>query len=241
MKTKLFALALALGAGSCASTALADDGRFYVGGFAGVNLGEEQSFSGANLAGAPRRIDAPQDDGALAGLVVGFVASEGEWGRLRFEAELASRKNDVEKLTLNGVQRRLIDGETQVTTQMVNVAYDTPRWGKLRGMIGAGVGAASFDYDIQYDVGGVPGAPAGAPIGPIINIPTSASGRLAYQAMIGGQYELSPSWELTAELRYLWGDDHKVERFNQTTGALDSVLDATYESSAVTIGARHRF
>ena len=139
------------------------------------------------------------------------------------------------------MRRGLIDGESQVTTQMVNIAYDTPRWGKLRGMVGAGVGAASFDYDIQYDVGATPGAPAGGSIGPIINIPTSTSGRLAYQLMIGGQYELSPSWELTAELRYLWGDDHKIERFNQTTGALDSVLDAKYESSAVTFGARHRF
>lgn len=241
MHFKLIASTLALGAGFLGASAHAEESRFYVGAFAGGNFGEVQKFNGANLAGARRDIDLSLDDGVLAGATLGFIASQGDWGRLRLEAELAGRRNDVERLSLNGVQRQLLDGETQVTTQMVNLAYDTPRWGKFRGMVGGGLGAASFDYDIRYDAGAVQPPVSPPPVGPIINIPTSASGRMAYQVMVGGQYELSPSWELTADFRYLWSDDHQVERFNQSTGVLDSVLDATYESSSVTVGTRYRF
>jgi len=229
---KLLSIALCATACACATSALAQDDRFYVGGFAGGHFGEEQSFSGANLAGAPRQIDAPQDDGAVAGLVLGMVATEGGWGRLRVEAEFAHRQSDVERLSLNGVQRELLQGESSVSTQLVNLLYDTPQWRKLRGTLGAGIGAASYDYDIRYNV---------AAAGPTINIPTSVSGKLAYQAIIGVQYALTPTWELSADYRYLWGDDHQIERFNQTAGTLDSVLDATYESSAFTVGARYRF
>lgn len=222
------ALAATLGAGA----AHAADTPFYAGGFAGASFDDQHLFKGATPTGAARRIETPVKDGAYAGLTLGAVVVDADWGRVRVEGELASRQNKVEKLVLNDVQRQLIEGAKTATTTMINVAYDTPKvFDRVRFSVGAGVGHASLDYDVRYMV---------TANGPFIAIPTSV-GVVGYQAMAGAQYDLTDRIELTTDVRYFEAGDHQVERFNHTTGALDSVLDADYSAVSVTAGARFRF
>ena len=116
---------------------------------------------------------------------------------------------------------------------MLNIAYDTPRiFDRVRLTAGAGFGLAAIDYDIQYNV---------AAAGPAISISTNQSGRLAYQLIGGASVELTDGLELTGDVRYFEVGSHQVERFNLTTGTLDSVLGTKYRSTRVTAGIRYAF
>lgn len=210
-----------------------DNGRIYVGVFLGDRLGNEQIFNGATLAGDPRHIQSPTKDGLDGGGYIGVIVADAPWGRLRTEAEISASKNSVDRLILNGQQRQLLQGRKSITATMLNFAYDTPRiLDRLRFSAGAGVGAASIDYDIQYNV---------SPTGPTIFIPTNESGQLAYQLIGGASVDLTRHFALTADVRYLRVAEHKVERFNQSAGTLDSILDAKYHSTALTAGVRYTF
>ncbi|WP_420137552.1 outer membrane beta-barrel protein [Sphingomonas sp.] len=211
--------------------AQAQEGRFYVGGFVGDRFGSGQTFRGANLAGDPRVIRTPTKDAVTGGITLGAIVGEGHWGRLRVEGELAASRNKLNRLVLNNVERQLLEGRKSVTTQMVNLAYDTPKIANLvRFSVGGGIGNGNIDYDIRYNV---------TATGPTINIPTSASGHLAYQAIAGVTVSVVPHLELVADARYLRIGAHDVERFNQSAGTLDSVLDTHFHSTAATVGFRY--
>lgn len=213
--------------------ASAKDANIYGGLFIGDRLGEGQTFEGANIAGAPRVIQTPTKDGLVGGAMIGVVVADANWGRIRTEAELSAGKNDIRRLTLNGVQRELLSGRKSVTTTMLNVAYDTPKiWDRIRFTVGGGAGAASIDYDIEYNV---------AAAGPRIQIPTNATGKLALQAIGGVSFEVAKNFELTADARYLHVGKHNVERYNFSTGTLDSVLRTDYDSTSITAGLRFFF
>lgn len=206
------------------------DKRFYVGGFIGDRFGSDQTFRGANLAGEPRVIETPTKGDVTGGIVIGAIAAQGEWGRARVEGEFSASRNSVERLILNGVRRELTEGRKSITTEMVNLVYDTPKIANLvRFSVGGGIGNASIDYDIRYNVSAA---------GPAINIPTSVSGHIAYQAIGGASISLGRRVELTTDVRYLRVSSHEIERFNATAGTLDSVLGARYHSLAATAGFR---
>lgn len=222
---------------ACLSTitvpAVAKDTAIYGGLFIGDRLGDGQTFEGANIAGAPRVIETPTKDGLFGGAMIGAVVADAPWGRVRTEAELTASKNDISSLSLNGTRRELLNGRKTVTTAMLNIAYDTPKfWDRVRFTIGGGAGAASIDYDIEYNV---------AAAGPRIQIPTNASGKPALQAIGGLSFEVAKNVELTADARYLHVNGHKVERFNFTASTLDSVLDTDYDATSITAGFRFFF
>ena len=230
MRYVTFALAAALSAAT-ASAAHADDGHFYVGGFVGDRFGNNEHFRGANLAGDPRVIQTPTKDGIFGGVTLGAVVARGKWGRARVEGEISASRNTVNRLILNDVQRQLLEGRKSTTTEMVNVVYDTPKLANLvRFSIGGGIGAAGIDYDVRYNVSAA---------GPTINIPTSVAGQIGYQAIGGMTVDVAPHLELTADVRYLTIAHHQIERFNQSMGTLDSVLNARYHSTAASIGFRY--
>lgn len=237
LKAFLFAMGLGASAGGLSTMANAqagessDGGRtFYVGGIVGDRLGRDQTFRGANLANQPRVIEARLKDGVLGGLVLGAVAANEDWGRLRVETELSANRNSLKRLALNGTGRELLEGRRSITSELVNVVYDTPKLANLiRLSVGGGIGAAAVDYDIRYNVG---------PTGPAINIPTSVSGHLAWQAIGGASVAIGPRVELTSDVRYFRLTGHQVERFNATAGTLDSVLRTRHSSIAATAGFR---
>jgi opacity protein-like surface antigen len=208
----------------------ASDKRFYVGGFLGDRLGGDQTFSGSNIAGQPRVIDTPTKDHITGGLMIGVVAAQGDWGRMRVEGEVSASQNAIKRLVLNDVRRDLLEGRKSITSEMVNVMYDTPKLANLvRLSVGGGVGNASIDYDVRYNVSAT---------GPAINIPTSVSGHLAWQAIGGASISLNRRVDLTTDVRYLRVSEHQVERFNATAGTLDSVLATRYHGVAATAGFR---
>ncbi len=230
------AIAIGLGAILLAAPAFAQDEgttpdkRFYVGGFIGDRFGSKQTFRGANIAGEPRVIETPTKDHVTGGLLVGAIAGQGNWGRARVEGEITASQNSVKRLILNDVRRDLLEGRKSITTEMVNVIYDTPKLANLvRLSVGGGVGNGSIDYDIRYNVSAA---------GPAINIPTSVSGHLAWQGIAGASVSLGRRVELTTDVRYLRITGHQIERFNATAGTLDSVLSTRYHSIAATAGFR---
>ncbi|MDF0487876.1 hypothetical protein PX554_07020 [Sphingomonas sp. H39-1-10] len=231
-------IALGLASVFAVAPAFAQDGpdapqpekRFYVGGFLGDRFGSGQTFSGANITGQPRVIETPTKADVTGGVMIGAVAAQGDWGRVRVEGELSASQNSIKRLVLNNVRRELLEGRKAITSEMVNVMYDTPKIANLvRLSAGAGVGNASIDYDIRYNV---------SASGPAINIPTSVSGHLAWQAIGGASVALGRRVELTTDVRYLRVSEHQVERFNATAGTLDSVLGTRYHSLAATAGFR---
>jgi len=204
--------------------------HFYAGAFLGDRFGSDQTFSGANITGQPRVIETPTKDHVTGGVMIGAVAAQGDWGRMRVEGELSASQNSIKRLVLNDVRRDLLEGRKSITSEMVNVIYDTPKIANLvRLSAGGGVGNASVDYDIRYNVSAT---------GPAINIPTSVSGHLAWQAIGGASVALGRRLELTTDVRYLRVTEHQVERFNATAGTLDSVLGTRYHSLAATAGFR---
>jgi opacity protein-like surface antigen len=228
-----YSLPALIAAATLSAPAQAEDGQLYGAIFVGDRLGSDQTFSGANLAGAPRVIESPTKDGVIGGAVLGVIAKEGSWGRLRAEGEIAASKNSVKRLILNDVERELLEGRKSATTVMANLVYDTPKLlDRVRFSVGGGFGVAAIDYNIRYNVSAA---------GPAILIPTNVSGRLGIQAIGGVSVDLTPRFALTADVRYLHVDAHQVERFNQTAGTLDSTLRAKYDSTSVTTGVRYFF
>lgn len=230
---KVFFGAAAMAAAVLASTgARADDGRFYVSGFLGDNIGVTQKLNGQTAGGLVRNIEAPVQDDISGGVALGIVAKQGDWGRVRLEGEFTARDNNLDKLVLNGVRRQLLGGDTSVTAEMVNFAYDTPKyWNLVRFSVGGGVGIASVDYNINYLV---------TAAGPQIAIPSSIT-TLGYQAIAGASLEVADGIELITDARYFGVADQKAERFNASAGTLDSVLTAKYASATVNVGLRYHF
>ena len=208
-------------------------GSLYLGGFLGDQFGRKQTLSGANPAGQPRAIETSAKDGLTGGLVIGAVAATGPWGRARVEVELAASRNKLNTLSLNGQRRALLEGNRTATTQIVNFIYDTQRIAeRIRFSLGGGVGHGSIDYDTRYLV---------TANGPQINIPTSVSGKVAFQGIAGGSVVLGKALELTSDVRYSRVARHQVERFNATAGTLDSVLSTRYSNLVATAGFRYFF
>lgn len=208
-------------------------GDIYISAFIGDNLGRGQVFDGATVGGLPRKIETPTKDGLIGGAAIGVILADTAVGRFRTEAEFSASRNDVTDLVLNDVPRDLVRGGKSVTAGMLNIAYDTPRlFDRVRLTAGAGFGLAAIDYDIRYNV---------AEAGPAISISTNQSGRLAYQLIGGAAIALNDRFELTGDVRYFEVGSHQVERFNLTTGALDSVLDTKYRSTRLTAGIRYSF
>jgi opacity protein-like surface antigen len=220
-----------------ASPASAQDGDssggVYVSGSAGLVLSDDQLINGFTAAGAPRRIVTDMDKGSAFALALGYATKDADWGRFRTELEFAKQKADLRALSLNAVDRALIgEPDKSVKTGMFNIYYDTPAFvGPVRAEFGAGIGKSKMDYNIRYNV---------TATGPAIQILTNPS-QGAYQLMAGLSGRVSGGLELFTQFRYLKVKDHKVERFNTTAGALDSVLDAEYSSKNVNIGLRYIF
>lgn len=208
-------------------------GGIYVSALAGVVTPDEQRIVGANAAGAPRRIVTDMKSGTALGVAVGYATRDANWGRLRGELEFGQLTAELKALSLNEVDRALISTpDKEVTTNMVNIFYDTPTFfGPIRAEFGAGIGNSKINYNINYNV---------TATGPAIEIPTNSS-QGAQQFMVGLSGRVLDGLEVFARFTQLTLEDHKVERFNRTAGVLDSTLDAEYEAQTISIGARYVF
>lgn len=173
------ASAIALAAGATTERAQSQPTTgFYVGGAAGGNLEEDNRFRN----GGGSSTDS-YDLGYAGTLAFGYGLGNG----LRLELEPGYRNNAVDKV--NG---RPANSRMQIATAMGNVLYDfyqfqTP-WLPLTPHVGAGVGYAHvWDRSV---------APNG-------NNVSGDTDRLAFQAIGGLDYSLTPNQKVGVDYRYL--------------------------------------
>jgi opacity protein-like surface antigen len=211
MRLQVIAAATILLAG--AAHAQTPEHRFYVSLHAGQDAQDDEAIRGFNVANAPRNNDLTFDDGRVYAAALGINAFEGEWGRVRFDAELSHREADLDTIFLNNVEQTVRQGShVLMTAAMLNAYYDTPVY---------------FDHVRFYTAD--------------IAIPT-AEPTWSYQLVGGGEYILTPNWSLLADVRFVEFGDLQIQRFNLTAGALDSVNDVQKKSSvSVTAGLRYAF
>jgi opacity protein-like surface antigen len=226
---------LLLGTGH--ASAQTPEHRFYVSVHAGQDVQDDEQIRGANAAGLPRNNDLTFADGRVYALALGVNAFEGDWGRVRFDAELSQREADVETIALNGVRHTIRQGShVRMTAAMLNAWYDTPLYfDHLRFYAGVGAGIANIDHQVRYQITG-----GANPSNAQIAIP-SAEPTWAYQLVGGVDYALTPNWSVLADVRMVEFGDTQIQRFNLTAGALDSVNDAEKSSVSITAGLRYAF
>jgi opacity protein-like surface antigen len=220
--------------------------RFYAGVFMGAATPDEQTLFGQNEAGVLRDIVIDYDSSTMIGANLGAVAAAGEWGRARVEVELSHWQADVDALSLNDVDRVVLDGsESSVATGFINAWYDSPLFlQRARMSFGAGVGLAGVDNEVEYLV-----ANAAATNGQAHIALPGTEVTYAYQVMAAVEFALNPAWSLVGDVRHLELGDYQAERYilntpgfgSGTNGTLDSILDADWSATSVTAGLRYKF
>lgn len=224
--TKTFRSIAALTASLLAGTALAqtgggsgdwmndwlNGGSWYLGAKVGGNWPAEDThiFSTRGLPSFNGK--ASYDDGLVATVQGGFAFANG----LRLEEEFGYRYNDVDRVDPYGGGR----GSMRNYAIMTNVLYDLPVDFPVHPYIGGGLGAADYTpYHIRGE---------GMPYSTYVGGPDRWG--LAWQAIGGVAFDLTPNIALTAEYRYFENvDDHPRGVAND------------YEAHSALIGIRYSF
>ena len=165
--------------------------------------------------------DLELDDAYVLGGALGYGLAFGPGGgRLRLEANVSWRENDVDELEVEGFDVEG-DGEAGAVVGLANVYYDLDLGIPLRPYVGGGIGAARVNVDA--DAGG------------LLDV-DDEGWAFAWDLAAGLGYEVADGLELTGGYRYLRieGTDFDVDG----GGELD--VD-NYASHEVLLGLRYTF
>ena len=157
---------------------------FYLKGFGGLGLLEDEELIYDDGGGTVRDGDGSFDGGFLAGAAIGYRLSN-HW---RLEAEYTYRTNDVDSFESGGTT--LADGGDYASTSLLlNVLYDFDTDWRLDPYVGVGFGTATeIDIDLE---------------GPTFPQEQSFSGESpAAQFMIGGRGRWTDSLDYFVEGRF---------------------------------------
>lgn len=205
---------------SIASSAAAGNG-WYTGVNLGLNFQKDQQSTGPS-----RVVDLDFDTGGFFSGQLGYKFRGTSLGRFRIEAELSHRRNDVDEIVFNGVER-IGNGEEKVLAGLINLFYDINAKSKrLIPFVGAGIGLANIDADVAYS----PGA--------FIDDDDTT---FAYQFIVGAEYKLTKDFSLIGDARYFALDDPELTRFGGPAPAAFVDLDSEYDSFSASIGLRFNF
>jgi opacity protein-like surface antigen len=165
-------------------------------------------FSVSGLLVAPQDADNESTEPLLNGILGGtnstteFDLSAGVSGAIgydfadQFRAEIQYSYMDIQMSDLTaGAGTFNPSGTASTQTLMINAYYDFPFTVQLEPYVGAGVGIAFH----QANLNSVNGLPTG--------LSRDNDTTLAYQAMAGVGYKVSPNMTLSAGARYVTGDD----------------------------------
>jgi len=152
---------------------------FYLGGEAGWNVLEDQSDRASGVA----PLHAGFDSGYAVGARAGY-----EWGPWRFEEEYTYRSNDLNGLSIGGVNVPGVSGSRQSHAFMSNLLYDINLGWPVVPHVGAGIGAVDI-IDHARTAGG--------------RLFNDDDWQLGYQAIGGVRYNLNPNVALDLDYRYL--------------------------------------
>ncbi|GGD06134.1 outer membrane beta-barrel protein [Pyruvatibacter mobilis] len=138
-KTNFAAAAIAAAALLGANAAQAEDGNWYVSAGGGANWIGDQSSNG---------VTADYDAGYTVLGAVGYDFGDSETGSFRVEGEISWTKNDVDQVTINGVNAN-IGGDTEQWGFMMNALYDFMPGSTFRPYIGAGLGVVDGETELN--------------------------------------------------------------------------------------------
>ena len=209
LKTTTIALATLLAA---TQTAQAKD--WYLGGSIGYNATSNQTSEGPS-----RLVDVEYDDGFALSSYIGFRKTE----NIRFESELAFRRNDGEALAFNGIDRPFAGSGTESYSLLANVYYDIPTQTSITPYVGVGAGIGFIENDFVY--------------GPAVFQDDDTS--FVYQGIVGASVPVTDKIDLFLDGRYLaaTGVD-----FTRTSPADNGVsLESEYDNFTISAGYRYNF
>ena len=189
--------------------------------FAVIGSGISTSFAGTYISGNLGAVivnDSDLDDGVDTGEFsydtgFGFVAALGTslQNDIRVEAELGYRNNDLDEIKVDGFGSADIDGDVTTTSLMGNAYYDISTEGSFSPYIGAGLGYANVEGDLD-DFG------------------DEDDNVFAYQLILGGSFASSETLSVDLQYRYFATDDPDFDG-----------LDSEYSSHNIMIGLRNNF
>jgi opacity protein-like surface antigen len=189
--------------------------------FVVVGFGVSTSFAGTYISGNLGAVivnDSDFDAGPLSGEFTfdtgfGFVAAVGSSMQNggRIEAELGYRKNDFDEVKVDGLGKADIDGDISSLSGMGNAYYDFSTEGSFSPYIGAGLGFANIEADLD-------------------GIDSEDDTVFAYQFILGGSFASSETLSVDLQYRYFATDDPDFDG-----------LDAEYSTHNLMIGLRQSF
>ena len=193
---------------------------FYLGAFGGLNFLDEADGT-ANLGGPTDiTVEVESDLGWVAGAAAGYAFDFG----LRAEAELAYRRNALDRATIPPVSVDL-EGDTTALSIMGNLWFDIPLDGAIRPFIGGGLGMAQVSLN-DVEVGPLGG-------GTFVD---DSDMVFAYQLGGGVAFRIAPGLDLTAEYRYFGTENPD---FELEVAPIDAEYE--YSSHSVLFGFRYMF
>ncbi|MGD9616348.1 MAG: OmpA family protein [Alphaproteobacteria bacterium] len=160
------------------SIAPAQAETLYFGGTAGWTSLQNQKIEAAGLPGTTSRFDS----GFAAGARIGY-----EEGRWRFEAEYTYRRNELDRITVGGVNLGGVGGSRQAHAFLANLIYEIDFGWPVKPHIGGGIGGVYLK-----DRASVPG---------IITLDDNGW-EIGYQGIAGLRYDVTPNIAVDLDYRY---------------------------------------
>lgn len=201
---------LAIAAGGAASAQGLGGGSFYVKGFGGATIPQDDSFALKDTLGTGAAVGSglDYDTGYVLGIAGGYDLTP----NVALELEYAYRNSDADLKGISGS-----GGSVESNAFMANALYKFDGIGPngaFQPYVGAGLGAADMTFDPNHA--------------------SSFDGdyNFAYQVMTGVAYNLTPNWSLTGEVRYFAisdeSRDNGAAKFDSGYETFDALVGATY-------------
>ena len=137
----------------------------------------------------------------------------------RIELEVPYRTNDMDELSVAGFDFGTIDGEVSSWGAMVNAYFDFDTGTSLKPFIGAGIGVANVEFEIEKD--------------------SEDDNVFAYQLMAGFGYALSKEVTLDLQYRFYATDDPEFEVSDPDFGKV--TFESEYMTNNIMAGLRFSF
>jgi opacity protein-like surface antigen len=200
--------AVSVGAAGAASAQGFGGGDFYLKGFGGWTIPQNNNFNVTDKAsGDTGRTGFDYDTGYTLGAAAGYAISP----NVAFELEYAYRNASAD------LKNSDTSGDVTSNAIMANAIYTFEGMGPnaaFKPYLGAGLGAADLSYN-----------PKG--FGDL-----SGNYQFAYQVITGVGYELNPNWTLNGEVRYFGIADEDLEnssaKLKSSFNTFDALVGVTY-------------
>lgn len=163
--------------------------------------------SDSNLAEPGATGEASFDVGFGVTGAIGNTFGEG----FRGEVELSYRANDIDEITIDGLGTFGVDGDITTVALMGNIYYHLVTGGALSPFVGAGIGLANVEADLDF-------------------VGSEDDTVLAYQFAVGGA--IAASKNLSVDLQY---------RFFGTSDPDFAGTEAEYTTHGLMAGLRYSF